>query len=889
MGVGESDVPPVVQSDGPMPAQSRSRRDAAIERSALLTGLLDEHWFVSSRRAAWQREGRDDLGRRKPPAVQPAPRPWYHSVQGVTIPMPEGDALVGLRDECRAARQLEAPRGPCAAAFLERFNHWHAALVTQFQGGSGAITGALGRAAMHWVARMQHLPEAEQQRWSHAITRGLEHPWEGGSPPPKPIRYGGGRMRNHRDLHQRPDAVWKTLSKMFSTRAARFWDTRGGRRLPQGMHPIRWVRKGDTNEVRITYNFTKLNENYDREACTVDLETASRLRHRVWRNDDMVGLDLSSSFYHAMYSVKAATWTGAAVRETELPAGVWCRLRREYPHAYCHKEGVDWLVFVLDGIVMGASPSVRQFQDMMDMLLGSWQRCPVGRGRGTLESWRATVYIDDLQAFVAGGFGNALELSLRLVAEMVILGFTLNLKRGKSQILPSTTSRHIGYVWDTRAMMVRLPDTRVQKMARVVRELRAAVVLTDGRPRALGVAKLVGLLWSGHMCMPRAVAICCRGLIDTLSVLLRTDALREAARKQRFSWLKALLKGVWGGVVTWTSEADADLRFWERIDFAGVQCGIAYRCLEADFQEWCWAPTTAMHPSVVVAAADTSETASGGACFVARGGLWEVSAGGMMVVQLQGDSVGASSCFRECVGILALDLACIPAACTRAVVFCDNQATVSVLSKGSKVPQLNELARQLFERSLAAGRVLHFVWIRRSHQVIEQCDAASRLSPTADFVTPERVFWRANAIAMQLWGRGLQFDRFASVRTACPRRTAAKLLFNSQWLQPGTAGRDAFAQHWVGYVNWVAAPFCQLVAVFDLMRGQQACGAVMVPWDSRWNTGWAAAVEPGAAGWRADFKYQPGPPYRGRYAIVFVDYQPANPPVAEAPSAEQLQ
>ena len=79
------------------------------------------------------------------------------------------------------------------------------------------------------------------------------------------------------------------------------------------------------------------------------------------------------------------------------------------------------------------------------------------------------------------------------------------------------------------------------------------------------------------------------------------------------------------------------------------------------------------------------------------------------------------------------------------------------------------------------------------------------------------------------------------------------------------------------------------MVISDYDGGQQACGAVMVPWDSRWNTGWAAAVEPGAAGRRADFKYQPGPPYRGRYAIVFVDYQPANPPVAEAPSAEQLQ
>jgi hypothetical protein len=498
------------------------------------------------------------------------------------------------------------------------------------------------------------------------------------------------------------------------------------------------------------------------------------------------------------------------------------------------------------------------------------------------------VYIDDLQAFVAGGFANGLELSLRLVAELVILGFTINLKPNKSQVLPAMVSRHIGYVWDTKAMDIRLPTSRVEKTMVAVRELRAAVAETKGRPGALMVAKLVGLLWSAHMCMHRAVAICCRGLIDTLSVLLRTDELKEAAKAGRFSLLKYLLRGVWGGVAAWTLAAETDLAFWESVDFGVVRSSIAYRCLDEDFEEWCWSPETAMHPSVLALGVDTSETASGGATFVARGGLWEVSAQGLMVVQLHAGDIGKSSCFRECQGILALDLACIPRTCTRAVIFCDNQATVSVFSKGSRIPELNELARELFRRSLRARRVLHFVWIRRNHQVIQLCDDGSRLSPTADYATSSQIFWKANAGAVDIWGRGLQFDRFATMRSVCPPDTRRKLPFNSQWLQPGTAGRDAFTQHWGGYVNWVAAPFCLLDAVFELMRGQQVCGAVMVPWDSRRGKIWARAVDPAATGWRGMFTYQPRPPYRGRYAIVFVDYQAVDPPVAQSPSAEQL-
>jgi hypothetical protein len=633
---------------------------------------------------------------------------------------------------------------------------------------------------------------------------------------------------------------------------------------------------------------TKLNDYMDKEECTVDLETATQLRHRIWKKDYMCGLDLSSSFYHAKYSDRAASWTGAAVCRRELPEGVWDKLRQEHPEAYCRRDGCEWLVFVLDGVVMGASPSVRQFQDMMAMLLRTWQRCPVGAGRGDPEAWRGTVYIDDIQAFVASGFANCLELSLRLVAELVVLGFTINLKPNKSQILPSTISRHIGYIWDTRAMTISLPESRVVKMRMAVKELRAEVVMTVGRPSALRVAQLVGLLWAAHMCMHRAVAICCRGLIDTLSHRLRTDELRAAAKAERFSLLKYLLRRVWRGDVVWTQAAESDLSFWEPLDFAVARCSIAYKCLDEQFEEWCWSPATAMHPAVTVLAADTSETASGGATFVAKDGIWEVSRHGMMVVRLDPDDIGRSSCYRECKGILQLDLACIPPTCTRAVIFCDNQATVSVFTKGSKIPGLNALARELFLRCLVAGRVLHFVWIRRNHQVIQLCDDASRLAPTADFATPRAVFWRANAKAVAIWGRGLQFDRFATARSVCPPDTERKLPFNSQWLQPHSAGRDAFTQHWTGYVNWVTAPFCLLEDVFELMQGQQVCGAVMVPWDSRAGHEWSRSVDPAAAGWRGAFVYRPGPPYRGHYAIVFVDYQPRHPPVARGRSAEQL-
>ena len=470
-----------------------------------MSGGIDSGWFCAARRAAWQ--SRDDQGRPRLPMVTPSKVTWYHEADGVVIPSFTKTGLESLRRE-HLEKNWDAPLGPLASVFRQRVVDWAAELVVKFQNGGGVITGALGAAANRWDARTQHLPPGEAMVFRRTLTHGLDWPWLDGLPPTQPSRYEGRRMRNHPELHLRPDAVWTTLKKIFSRKSARWWDTKDGRRLPMGMHPIRWVQKGDSEEVRITWNMMGFNKLLDPEAATVTLETAGKLRHRVQRGDLMCGVDLSSSFYHARYSDQAVAWTGAALTTNELPEGVWNTLRREHPEAYCRQDGHDWLVFVLLGVTMGAAPSVRQFTDLMAVPMAAWQRCPVGNeADGTLESWRGTIYIDDLQTFVSGGFGNAVELILRIIAEMVVLGFTINFKPGKSQVVPAHVSRHIGYIWNSLSMRLRLPASRVKKLEAGVVELRRQVRDTRGRPHARAVARLIGLLWSVHMVAHRAVAL----------------------------------------------------------------------------------------------------------------------------------------------------------------------------------------------------------------------------------------------------------------------------------------------------------------------------------------------------------------------------------------------
>jgi hypothetical protein len=314
--------------------------------------------------------------------------------------------------------------------------------------------------------------------------------------------------------------------------------------------------------------------------------------------------------------------------------------------------------------------------------------------------------------------------------------------------------------------------------------------------------------------------------------------------------------------------------------------------LDSEFEEWCCRPSDKVAArDVRVLAVDTSDTASGGGEFVADNKMWKLSEDGMMVTELEPHQVGKSSTLRECKGCVDVDQTCVPDACTKAVVLCDNQATVSVMKNGSSIPELNACAVVVFKRALRNQRVLHFRWIGREQPVIAICDRGSRMALTADVATPPEIFWRAESEARRLFGRGFQYDRFASEKTVCPPGTAKKLLFDSEYRAPGAAARDAMTQYWLGFINWVAPPFVLLDQVLDLMVGQGVAGAVMVPFDSRAGHAWAHRIREGDVGVKGFFTYRPAAHaetnYAGRYAIVFLDYRRQGDPVSTAPTASQ--
>ena len=302
-----------------------------------------------------------------------------------------------------------------------------------------------------------------------------------------------------------------------------------------------------------------------------------------------------------------------------------------------------------------------------------------------------------------------------------------------------------------------------------------------------------------------------------------------------------------------------------------------------------------------VIAADTSDTASGGGEFVAiNGELHQVS---RMFSPLSAFGVEQSSTYRELEGIYKLVLALGPGYSRRVVAVCDNQATVAILERGSRIPALQRLAADLFMLCLTNGLCLFPLWQRRNTSIVMSCDDDSRLVDDCSFWLPAELFWKANDMACALWGVGFQFDRTSAVAVAQPVNLRFKLPYNARWLDPGSSGLDALRQQWSGWVNFCNPPFCLLGRLLVLIERQQAVAAIVVPLGARQE--WSAKVARDARGVVARLVYRPADPglsmqgpggersasYKGEYAVVFFDHRPRGADrggLRNASSAEEL-
>ena len=146
---------------------------------------------------------------------------------------------------------------------------------------------------------------------------------------------------------------------------------------------------------------------------------------------------------------------GVSFGEADLPLAYFEKLKLAHPGCFFRGR----FIAVYKGLAMGASPSVKQLDEVLQAMLGAWDTCPV---RGA--TFTRSLYVDDSCFAVKGTFAAALELSLRVLAEMIMLGFSVNLKLGKSQITPAHCMTHLGFVADTVNQRFSLSKKRVASL-----------------------------------------------------------------------------------------------------------------------------------------------------------------------------------------------------------------------------------------------------------------------------------------------------------------------------------------------------------------------------------------------------------------------------------------
>ena len=152
--------------------------------------------------------------------------------------------------------------------------------------------------------------------------------------------------------------------------------------------------------------------------------------------------------------------------------------------------------------------------------------------------------------------------------------------------------------------------------------------------------------------------------------------------------------------------------------------------------------------------------------------------------------------------------------------YTDNQNVVRIVSTGSKVPALQQLALDIHQSCLHNGILIDLQWIPRDLNTA--ADDLSKFVDYDDCTINDVVF---NSLD-ELWGPHT-CDRFA-----CSYNAKVKL-FNSKFYQPGSSGVNAFAQDWSHHNNWLCPPVFLTCKVIKHLKLCGAKGTLIVPlWKS---------------------------------------------------------
>ena len=270
--------------------------------------------------------------------------------------------------------------------------------------------------------------------------------------------------------------------------------------------------------------------------------------------------------------------------------------------------------------------------------------------------------------------------------------------------------------------------------------------------------------------------------------------------------LKVILAAFWSGTVAWSQLAQGQLDFWKSVNFlllmAPISADVLGKSIELTFKY----PTVINASDVSVMYQDASASASGGGMLFRDGYHWCHSRQ-FSLYRFSTAESDFSSTLREILGILKSLIASERLSKLKIIFACDNMQSVLAIKYGSRIPEIQKVAEDIFIWCMKNGKICWPVWLPRTHPVIKEADRRSRLPIPHDQRSPKLVVAAANKMALELWGRPLSFDQMASHRSAITVDNT-KLPFNAFCHQDGAAGVDSFTQwvSWEKHVNYVYPP-----------------------------------------------------------------------------------
>ena len=153
------------------------------------------------------------------------------------------------------------------------------------------------------------------------------------------------------------------------------------------------------------------------------------------------------------------------------------------------------------------------------------------------------------------------------------------------------------------------------------------------------------------------------------------------------------------------------------------------------------------------------------------------------------------------------------------VIYGDNQSAIRILDIGSKTADLQEIAIQIFRFAMKHAINIVPRWLRRCH--LQEEDDGSKFIDECDYRLSDEMFEEIK----QFMG----VTTYSHGRFATSNNRRAGMEYISRFFSPGTAGVDAFTQHWGSADNWLYPPFSLIGKTIRHLRSCRGQGTLLVP------------------------------------------------------------